>query len=168
MKQNNIEFWAQLHAERVGSEDVFEQMGKKGFSMQNFFVSLKDIVEPLNLKPNDILLDVGGGPGWVSIAIAPFVSRIFMYDYVEQSIQKARENIKPFKNIQVYVDDMITADNTKLILKKEFGKTESIDKAIVVSSLQYLPGMEEVELSFKIWIPRRNLCIKSLSFSLEN
>jgi tRNA A58 N-methylase Trm61 len=149
MKQNNVEFWAQIHAERVTSHDIFEQMGKKGFSMQNFFVSLKDTVKPLDIHSNDTVLDAGGGPGWVSIALSPFVLRIFMYDSVKHSVEVANENVKPFKNITVYVDDMITADNTKLILKKEYGRIESIDKAIILSSLQYLPDMETVEQSFK-------------------
>lgn len=146
MNSDTKALWHDIHAGNAASDDIFVQMGKSGFSMQGFFLSLKDAAEPLELKPSDVLLDGGGGTGWMSIAFSPFVSRILLFDCVEEAVRKADENVRPFGNIVPYVDDLITLSRTKSMLMKE---NRSVDKAMFNSPLQYLSGMEEVETSFQ-------------------
>jgi protein-L-isoaspartate O-methyltransferase len=86
-------------SELAQSENIFVQMGNSSCSMQNFFVLVKNVVEPLDIQKNDIVLDAAGGAGWYSIALSPFVKQIFLFDYVDKLIEKAKENILPFSNI---------------------------------------------------------------------
>jgi protein-L-isoaspartate O-methyltransferase len=132
-------------SELANSENVFAQMGKSRFSMQQFFITVKDIAEHLDFRKSDVVLDAAGGAGWYSIAISPFVKQIFLFDYVDQMIINAKENILPFSNITAYVDDLLTLNQTHV----EIGSDGRVDKIIVGSALQYFSDHSKIETIFK-------------------
>ncbi len=61
----------------------------------------------LDLKPTDVLADIGCGSGSVSIAAAPFVKRIYAIDNRTEAVQATRENIRErgINNISVLKGD---------------------------------------------------------------
>jgi hypothetical protein len=142
---NSLETNFKSHfSELAHSENVFAQMGLSNWTMQNFLVSAKDIAEPLDFQKSDIVLDAAGGAGWHSIILSPFVQHIFLFDYVDQLIVHAKENIVPFSNITAYVDDLITLDQTVQLLG-----TTRINKVIVGSAIQYFSDHSKVEKVFQ-------------------
>jgi hypothetical protein len=135
------------YRELAKNDNIFAQMGKRGYSMQNFFVSINDIVQSLDITKSDILLDAAGGAGWYSLAISPIVSKVYLFDYSDELIKLAQENIHPFNNITAYVDDVRTFQATKKNINVNLGRG-GIDKMLIGGVIQHLPEIKMVKLMF--------------------
>lgn len=96
---------------------------------------LTDIINALELQNEDVVLDAGGGVGWVSMCISPFVKEITLFDYAEEMVNKAKEMTERFGNIRVFLDDLLSM---KKVRDKRY------NKVIVGSVLQYLDNYEQV------------------------
>ena len=137
--ENSREYWKQVWNEHARSDNMFVQIGRSSYTPLEFFIMVKDICEPLNLDKNDLLLDAGGGTGWVSIAVSPFVKQVVLFDYAQEMVKKASELTQCFNNIEVCHDDLLELKNIK--------QTE-YDKIIVSSVLQYFQNYDEIEIVF--------------------
>ncbi len=135
-------FWRNVWNEKALDDNIFVQIGRSSYTPVEFFLMIKDIQKVLNLKNTDIVLDAGGATGWVSIAISPFVKKVYMFDYSDNMIKRATEYTKNFNNIVVYQDDLLYIENTKKLNVK-------FDKVIVGSVLQYFNDYNEVEKVIK-------------------
>ncbi len=129
------DFWKQLWNEKAENESMFVQIGRSSYTPLHFFLMVKNICDSLNLNKNDIVLDAGGGVGWVSMYVSPFVKEIVLFDYAEQMVNKAMELTVHFGNIKVVHDDI-------LFMKKIRG---SYTKVIGSSVLQCLANDEWVK-----------------------
>lgn len=131
-------FWKRLWNECADSDNMFVQIGRSSYTPLEFFLMIRDICKGLNLEKTDIVLDVGGGCGWVSIYISPFVKEIVLFDYAEKMVEKASKSTSYFDNIHVTHDDILS-------MKKV--KDRKYNKVIVSSVLQYLEDYSQIEIA---------------------
>jgi ubiquinone/menaquinone biosynthesis C-methylase UbiE len=118
------------------SDNMFVQIGRSSYTPLEFFLMVKDIAKALELRNEDVLLDAGGGVGWISISISPFVKEITLFDYAEEMVNKAREATNHWGNMRVFLDDLLSMEKVK---------DRKYNKVIVGSVLQYLENYEQVE-----------------------
>lgn len=129
------EFWKELWNEKAVHENMFIQIGRSSYTPSDFFLMVKDICNSLDINRDDIVLDAGGGAGWLSMCIAPFVKEIVLFDYAEGMVEKARELTASFGNIRAEYDDLLF-----------MGKVgNGYTKVIVSSVLQYLESHDQVK-----------------------
>lgn len=139
MKVENLkEFWKASWNELAGSNNMFVQTGRSSYTSLEFFLMIGDICKELNLEKEDIVLDAGGGAGWISMCISPFVKQIVLFDYAEEMINKARKLIIHFGNIRAEHDDVCFMEKVR---------DKKYKKVIVGSVLQYLENYGQVETS---------------------
>jgi SAM-dependent methyltransferase len=133
---NVKEFWRNLWNEKALSDDMFVQIGRSSYTPLEFFLMIKDVVNALELQKEDIVLDAGGGVGWVSMCISPFVKEVTLFDYADEMVNKARAMTRYFGEIRVFSDDLLNMEKVK---------DTKYTKVIVGSVLQYLENYEQVE-----------------------
>lgn len=132
--------WLNLWNQKANTENYFTQTGRgNSFTMYQFLLYIQDVNNSLGLSKSDIFLDAGGGPGWTTFHLAPFVAEVTMFDYSHEMIKKARKQAKQFPNVYIYQDDILKMKH----IKGEF------DKVLVGSILQYLNNMDEVETAMQ-------------------
>lgn len=130
------EFWKKVWNEGATSNNMFVQIGRSSYTPLEFFLMIKDIGNALKFQKEDIILDAGGGVGYVSMCMSPFVKEITLFDYAEEMVNKAKELAKYFGNIRVFLDDLLSMEKVK---------DKGYNKVIVGSTLQYLDNYESVE-----------------------
>jgi ubiquinone/menaquinone biosynthesis C-methylase UbiE len=133
---NTREFWRKVWNKKAISKNLFVQIGRSSYTPLEFFLVTKDIVNALDLQKEDIVLDAGGGVGWMSMFISPFVKEITLFDYAEEMVNEAKEMTSCFGNIRVFLDDLLNMEKVK---------DKKYSKVIVGSVLQYLDNYEQVE-----------------------
>ena len=133
--ENRREFWRKLWDEQSCSDDMFVQIGRNSFTLLDFSILMKDVSKALSLGKDDLVLDAGGGAGWMSMFLSPFVKEVLIFDYAEGMVEKAEQMTAHFNNIRVVHDDILFMANV----------TERFTKVIVASILQYLEGYGQVE-----------------------
>jgi predicted TPR repeat methyltransferase len=136
--ENLKEYWKTLWNERAESNNIFVQTGRSSYTPIEFFLMIRDIGKALNFEKEDIVLDAGGGAGWISACISPFVKEITLFDYAEEMVSKARELSVHFSNIRVEHDDICLMEKVK---------DKKYKKVIVSSILQYLEDYGKLETS---------------------
>ncbi len=137
------EYWEALWDEKATKASIFEQMGSSSHTAVEFFKRVTDMVNAVGkVNSTDTVLDAGCGPGWVAIALSPFVREVVMFDFSKEQVKRARENAGAFENISIYQSSIEDMGDIKSLGKK-------FDKVIVGSVLQYLPSYETIEKVFK-------------------
>lgn len=129
------EMWREMWDDSAQTKDAFGQMGRSNFTMQAFFILVKDIIKGLEFEKTDTVLDIGCASGWVSLYIAPLVKEVVMCDYAENMVSNAIENSKFHDNVKVFRDDILTLKNVGVY---------QYDKIIVGSVLQYLEDKNQI------------------------
>jgi SAM-dependent methyltransferase len=129
------DFWKQLWNEKAKHESVFVQIGRSSYTPLHFFLMVKNICDSLHLNKDDIVLDAGGGVGWVSMYVSPFVKEVVLFDYAEEMVSRARELASYFNNICVEQDDLLTMNKVR----------NKYTKVIISSVLQYLENHDQVK-----------------------
>ena len=88
-----------------------------------------------------IAFDLGCGSGVLSFFASPYMDKIIAIELNSSSYQLAKENLKEFDNIQVFNDDILSFDFSKLNLKADIIICEMLDTALIeeeeVSVLNY-------------------------------
>jgi 16S rRNA (adenine1518-N6/adenine1519-N6)-dimethyltransferase len=87
---------------------------------------LERIVEAIEPKSTDIVVEIGAGLGTLTVAVAPLVHHVFAVEVAPKLIPVLKENLKPLANVQV-----IAADFLSLKLS-DFGK-----RLVVIGNLPY-------------------------------
>jgi tRNA/tmRNA/rRNA uracil-C5-methylase (TrmA/RlmC/RlmD family) len=129
------EFWRKTWNHAALSDNMFVQIGRSSWTPLEFFLMMRDATKALDLQNGDIVLDAGGGAGWMSISMSPFVKEITLFDYAQEMVNKARASASFFGNIRVFWDDL---------LKIEKVNDKKYTKVVVGSVLQYLENYEQV------------------------
>ena len=124
-------------------QSPLDSVGRSGSSISDLYIYAHDIINSLGkINKKDVILDAGGGAGYLSMILAPFVKKIYSFDYSPNMIKKASRNTKSYKNIEVYLDDILNLKNTRK-------KRVRFSKSIVGSVLQCLNDYKEIENIFK-------------------
>lgn len=130
------DYWKKTWNAQADAENMFVQMGRSSYTPLEFFIMMNDVTKALKFDNGDVVLDAGGGAGWTSIYLSPFVKEIDLFDYAEKMVEKAKEVTSHFTNIEVFHDDLLAMEN---VIHKQYRKI------IVGSVLQYLNSYEQVE-----------------------
>jgi len=130
--------WLKMWDEKAHTDNYFTQTGRgKSFTMPEFLLYIRDVNNGLHLCKDDNLLDAGGGPGWTAFHLAPFVSKVTMFDYSHDMVRRAQERAKAFENVVIFQDDILKMGH----IGREY------NKVLVGSVLQYLDNMGQVKAS---------------------
>lgn len=138
--ENKREFYKNLWNEHANSDNMFIQTGRSSYTLLEYFIMLEGINQALQVGREDVLLDVGGATGYMSMFFSSFVKQIVVFDFAEDMVRKAKNLVEPFGNIAVYQDDILEMHN---IPKQEYSKV------VVGSVLQYLENLEQVKVAMQ-------------------
>ena len=79
--------------------------GRDSYSTLELFIYINSICKSFKkFNVDDILLDVGGGKGYLSMAFSPYVKSVTLIDFSDAMIKKASALTSEFKNIEVFED----------------------------------------------------------------
>jgi 16S rRNA (adenine1518-N6/adenine1519-N6)-dimethyltransferase len=87
---------------------------------QNFLVDknvLKKIIDTANLKPEDVVLEVGPGIGTLTHEIAKNVKQVIVIEKDKIMCEILKDTLKDFKNIKIINNDILKIDTTNLGLQ---------------------------------------------------
>jgi len=130
------------HWNKKSDENDFSSMGRDSYSTIELFIYIKSICKAFErFHENDTLLDVGGGKGFLSMAISPYVKSITLIDFSDAMIKNASVLTTEFKNIYVHEDRLPG-------LKKIQYQKKVFSKILVGSVIQYLNDYNDIESSF--------------------
>lgn len=80
---------------------------KKG---QNFLINKKTldkIIEVIDPQPEDTIIEIGGGLGTLSQAIASKVKKLIVLEIDKKLIEILKENLSSFKNVEILENDFL-------------------------------------------------------------
>ena len=85
----------------------------------------------MNLDYDSVAFDLGCGSGVLSYFARDYMDKIIAIELNKSSYQLAKENLKEFDNIQVFNDDILSFDFSKLNLKADLIICEMLDTALI-------------------------------------
>ena len=80
---------------------------------QNFLIdrNILDVIERLaELAPEDVVLEVGGGPGVLSVRLAPRVAHLHVVEVDERLRAGLVRELAPFANVTLVIADAVELD----------------------------------------------------------
>jgi SAM-dependent methyltransferase len=149
-KQSSTDNWKDFwnnysKVEAKNETDLYIQVGKtankKPISMDLFQVIIKDVVENLNLKHDDVLLEMCCGNGLFTCELNKYVNHIYAFDFTEQLILTAKQ-FKQKENI-TYLVGNAKEDFTKLY------PVNNIPNKFLMSDAMAYFNPEELEIILK-------------------
>lgn len=119
---------------------------------QNFLVDrniARKIIEALELKPSDIILEIGAGKGELTGLIAPKVNKIYALEIDRRLYPLLTEHFKVCNNVSIINQDILKFDLAKIskcdIKIKVFGNIPYyISSPIIERLIKYRAGISEV------------------------
>ena len=133
--------WFQYWDKKAEDGDL-SSMDRKGYSLSELFIYIDSINKAIGgVDNNDIILDIGGGSGYISAALHSFVNQIYLADFSSKMVERAKSEMSYFENMVVYQDKLPNIINT-------VEKKIKFSKIIVGSVIQYLSDYKEVEFAF--------------------
>ncbi len=85
---------------------------------QNFLVdkkTIRKIIETANLKPEDIILEIGPGLGALTQELAKKVRKVIGIEKDPKMVEILQETLKDFKNVEIIQGDIRQIENLKLL-----------------------------------------------------
>ena len=71
--------------------------GRSGSSISDLYLYLNSTINSLGgISEKDTILDAGGGAGYISMILSPFVKKIYLCDYSKKMIQKSKNDFLSF------------------------------------------------------------------------
>jgi protein-L-isoaspartate O-methyltransferase len=132
--------WLDLWNQKAETDNFLTQTGRgNSFNLTKFLLYMIDLNNALQLERSDVLLDIGGGSGWITLWLSPFVDSIVMFDYSDKMIEIAWRLTDGCTNTSVFTDNILS-------MKKVQG---TYNKILVGSVLQYLNNMDEVRTALR-------------------
>lgn len=96
----------------------------------------QEFTSRLSLKNCETLLDVGSGPGTISLALAPKLKQVYALDYSKEMLSFAKENAKKLEisNLKTinksWYDDWNDVPNTDIVVASRSMEVKNIKKAL--------------------------------------
>ncbi|MGH2855931.1 MAG: 16S rRNA (adenine(1518)-N(6)/adenine(1519)-N(6))-dimethyltransferase RsmA, partial [Solirubrobacteraceae bacterium] len=116
---------------------------------QNFLIdrNLLSVIERLaGLAPDDVVLEVGGGPGVLSQRLAPSVSHLHVVELDERLRERLSAAVAPFHNVSLHFADALQLDlralapaPTKLVANLPYG----IAATLILRTIEELDTVRE-------------------------
>ena len=124
----------------------YETRASKGLG-QNFLIDknvLKKFIDSADIKPNDIILEVGPGIGTLTQELARWAGKVIAIEKDKKMCEILGETLKDFKNIKVINDDILKIVNWNFIenCKEPYGESAcgrqmKIENYKVVANIPY-------------------------------
>jgi len=125
--ENWVDYWSQ--------DDFWKDLRLWEINSRILFKRAKTLIK---FQENDSVLDIGCGPGYTDILLAPLVKSVYAVDVAKQFIDLCAKRCKDYKNVSV--GNLSRDDYTNL---EGFGGPFS--SILCVSVVQYYRSMSEVE-----------------------
>ena len=116
---------------------------------QNFLIdrNILDVIERLaELAPGDVVLEVGGGPGVLSVRLAPRVTHLHVVELDERLRSGLEHELAPFGNVELHMGDAVQMDfaalappPTKVVANLPYG----VAATVILRTVAELPGVEQ-------------------------
>jgi len=114
---------------------------------QNFLIdrNILDVIERLaELAPEDVVLEVGGGPGVLSVRLAARVAHLHVVEVDERLRAGLVRELAPFANVSLVIADAVELDlaaldppPTKMVANLPYG----VAATVVLRTIAELPGV---------------------------
>ena len=114
---------------------------------QNFLIdrNILDVIERLaELVPEDVVLEVGGGPGVLSVRLAPRVAHLHVVEVDERLRAGLVRELAPFANVSLVIADAVELDlaaldppPTKMVANLPYG----VAATVILRTIAELPGV---------------------------
>ena len=114
---------------------------------QNFLIdpNILDVIERLAaLSPNDVVLEVGGGPGVLSVRLAPRVRHLHVVEVDSRLRDALTGELAPFANATLHMADAVGLDlsaldpaPTKVVANLPYG----VAATVILRTITELPGV---------------------------
>ena len=91
---------------------------------QNFLIdkrAIKKIIKASNLKPKEIVLEIGPGIGTLTQGLAKKAKKVIAVEKDRKMIETLKETLKDFSNIKIIYGDILKIGNWKLIENWKLG-----------------------------------------------
>jgi 16S rRNA (adenine1518-N6/adenine1519-N6)-dimethyltransferase len=116
---------------------------------QNFLIdrNILDVIERLaELTADDVVLEVGGGPGILSVRLAPRVRHLHVVEVDERLRQGLERELAPFSNVTLHLADAVELDlealspvPTKMVANLPYG----VAATVILRTIDQLPGVKQ-------------------------
>jgi 16S rRNA (adenine1518-N6/adenine1519-N6)-dimethyltransferase len=116
---------------------------------QNFLIdrNILDVIERLAApSPDDVVLEVGGGPGVLSTHLAPRVSHLHVVEVDERLRERLTAELAPFANVSLHFADALSLDlaaldpaPTKMVANLPYG----VAATVILRTIEELPRLGE-------------------------
>jgi 16S rRNA (adenine1518-N6/adenine1519-N6)-dimethyltransferase len=116
---------------------------------QNFLIdhNILDVIERLaELAPQDVVLEVGGGPGVLSVRLAARVRHLHVVEVDERLRQRLTDALAPFENVTLHLADALELDlaaldppPTKCVANLPYG----VAATVILRTIAELPGITQ-------------------------
>jgi len=107
---------------------------------QNFLIDkqiIRKVIKTANLKPKDIVLEIGPGTGALTHEIAKTAKKVIAVEKDPRMVEILKENLKDFKNIEIVNQDILNyqlpTTNYKLIASLPFYITAPVIRKFLES-----------------------------------
>ncbi|HET8980339.1 MAG TPA: 16S rRNA (adenine(1518)-N(6)/adenine(1519)-N(6))-dimethyltransferase RsmA [Solirubrobacteraceae bacterium] len=116
---------------------------------QNFLVdrNILDVIERLaELSPSDVVLEVGGGPGVLSVRLAQRVSHVHVVELDERLRPRLSDALAPFSNVTLYFADALdlsVADLSPVPDKMVANLPYGVAATVILRTIAELPQMRQ-------------------------
>ena len=144
------EFWISHGRANISNHlqsQVLRTINKQPISKWEFQEILRDIDEKLEIKEDDIVLDLCCGNGLITMHLAPKCAKIIGVDFAPELISQI--NLEKYPNVSIVIDD---------IREAKFD-IEAFNKIILYAGLQYLTHKETISFfeSAAEWLKKDGL-----------
>jgi 16S rRNA (adenine1518-N6/adenine1519-N6)-dimethyltransferase len=116
---------------------------------QNFLIdrNILDVIERLaQLSPDDVVLEVGGGPGVLSVRLAPRVSHLHVVEVDPRLRDGLTAELSPFSNVSLHFADALRLHlaglapaPSKIVANLPYG----VAATLILRTIEQLPGVEQ-------------------------
>ncbi len=114
---------------------------------QNFLIdrNILGVIERLaELSPGDVVLEVGGGPGVLSVRLAPRVAHLHVVEVDARLREGLARELAPFENVSLVIADALDVDlaaldpaPTKMVANLPYG----VAATVILRTIAELPGL---------------------------
>lgn len=129
--------WKRMWNAVAFGNDPYDQMGRVGWTLPHFVSLIAELTRQAKLGPDSRVLDLGGGAGWVSASLAPFVQQVTVVDFAEAQVARAAAAVGSglFPNMAVRHGDVRAL--------ADLGDG-CVNRVLCVGVLQYLDDLDDV------------------------
>jgi 16S rRNA (adenine1518-N6/adenine1519-N6)-dimethyltransferase len=128
---------------------LLEKYGVRPFKGwgQNFLIDrsvLKKIIASADLKPNDIVLEIGPGIGTLTRELAKKVKKVITIEKDKKMVEILKETLKGIENVKVIQGDILKIPNSQFLIHNSYKVVANLPYYIVSPVIRKFLELTEV------------------------